>query len=373
MDFSFTPEQQMLLDSARRYVREHYGFEDRRRAMAGERGYSDAAWRALAELGLLAINASEADGGLGAGPVENLLVSLVVGEGLLVEPVLSSAILATRTLALLGDAGQRARWLGPLMGGEAVGVLAASLGTAARAPAPVLACETEGGWRLDGEIRGIYHADHADVLFVAAATVPGGADDAVFIVPADTAGVVRRGYATVDGQRAADVAFDRVRLGAAERLGGAAEAALRELSDVAVVALCAEAVGAMDRALELTLDYTRTRQQFGGPIARFQVLQHRMVDMRAAIEQARSLVYLATARLSGTDAEARRTAASAAKVLVADAARNVGQQAVQLHGGMGVCEEMAISHYFRRLLAATVRFGSADEHLGVYAAGLANA
>ena len=172
---------------------------------------------------------------------------------------------------------------------------------------------------------------------------------------------------TVDGQVAADVVLEHVRVPASSRLGADATTELGALADYALIALCGEAIGALDRAMALTIEYTRTRQQFGQPIARFQALQHRMVDMKSRIEQARSLVYLAAARYDGADARQRERDASAAKVLVSDAARYVGEQAVQLHGGMGVCDEMAISHYFKRLLAARVRLGSEALHLTRYA------
>ena len=219
---------------------------------------------------------------------------------------------------------------------------------------------------LNGQVDVVYHAPLADLLLVAAASEPGGVADQLYALPPD-APLVIRPCTTVDGQPAAEVVFDRLLVAEATRVGGDAAAELAALADYAVIALCAEALGALDRTMALTVEYTKNRQQFGQPIARFQALQHRMVDMKSRIEQARSLVYLAAARHDGSDARQRASDASAAKVLIADAARFCGEQAVQLHGGMGVSDEVAISHYFKRLVAARLRLGSEYAHLTRYA------
>ncbi len=372
MDFAFTSEQQLLADSARRYITEQYGFDRRKRIVASGAGHSQEVWRDFAELGFLGLNVPEDDGGLGGGPVETLLLATAIGEGLVVEPYLSSAVLATRAIARLGSPAQRAEWLPKLAAGERVAVVAsdASYGLAGRGDG-VRATVSAGGWELNGRVPVVYHAPLAHLLLVAARTdATAGEPNALFAVPAGTSGMTLTGYVTVDSQLAADVECRAVRVDNAVRLGGESAAELAAVVDFGLFALCAEALGALDRCLALTVEYTRTRHQFGGPIGRFQALQHRMVDMLTRIEQARSLVYLAAARVEDPDARVRSAALSAAKVLIADAARHVGQQAVQLHGGMGVSDEVAVSHYFKRLLAAEVRFGSADAHLARYARGL---
>jgi alkylation response protein AidB-like acyl-CoA dehydrogenase len=364
MDFSFTEEQELLIDSARRYVAERYGFAARRQIVQSAEGWSRPVWRDFAELGLLGLGVPEADGGIGGGAVETMLLSTVIGEGLVVEPYLSSAVLATRAIARLGSDTQRSDWLPKLAAGAIVAVPVLDTTYERGRAGAVRASEAGEGWTLDGEMQVVYHAPLADLFLVGAATgAAAKGPDALFAVPAGADGVALRPYTTVDGQRAADVSFAGVRVGTAARLGNDARDELDALVDFGLFALCSEAIGALDRCLAATVEYTRTRHQFGGPIARFQVLQHRMVDMLMRVEQARSLVYLAASRCDESDAVERESALSAAKVLVGEAARFVGQQAVQLHGGMGVSDEVAISHYFKRLLATEIRFGTAAAHL----------
>jgi len=371
MDFEFSSEQQLLADSARRYIAEQYSFERRKQILASAAGYSATVWKDFADLGFLGLNVPEQDGGLGGGPVETLLLATAIGEGLVVEPYLSSAVVATRAIARLGSPEQRDAWLGKLAAGEMMAVVVgdASLDGAGDG---IRATASGGGWELNGRVPVVYHAPAADLLLVAARAGSGsGAPDALFAVPGRAAGVTRIPYVTVDSQLAADVECHGVRIDATARLGKDVAAELAALFDFGLFALCAEALGALDRCLAITVEYTRTRNQFGGPIGRFQALQHRMVDMLMRIEQARSLVYLAAARCDEPEATARESVLSAAKVLVSDAARFVGQQAVQLHGGMGVSDEVAVSHYFKRLVATEIRFGSGDAHLARYGRHLA--
>ena len=210
----------------------------------------------------------------------------------------------------------------------------------------------------------------AGLLLIAASTAAAVAPDALFAIDPASNGVRLQPFVTVDGQPAAEVVLQQVPVTIAHRLGADATAELAALADFGLIALCAEALGALDRTMALTVEYTKSRQQFGGPIARFQALQHRMVDMKASIEQARSLVYLAAARFDSGDALQRASDASATKVLVSEAAQFVGEQAVQLHGGMGVSDEVSLSHYFKRLVAARIRFGSQHAHLTRYAGQL---
>ena len=363
MDFSLNDEQQMLLDTTRRFVARDYDFDVRRKIVASEAGWSRATWTAMAELGLLAVDVSEADGGIGAGPVGVMLVAQAVGEGLLVEPFVGSAVIASAAIARLASAEQRAEWLPALTSGERIAMLAVDEDALLDASAIDVRARANGdGWTLDGNVRCVYHAPAADVLLVAARV---DASIGVFAVDATASGVTRDDIVTVDGQRAAHLSFDGVT--ASARLGdGDATAALQAVMDRGLAALCADAFGVLDRILKATIDYSRQRVQFGAPIGSFQALQHRMADMLMLMEQARSMLYLATAHCLDDDAVARRRALSGAKVLIGQAARKVGQEAVQLHGGMGMTDELDVSHHFRRLLAFELRMGTTDEHLQAY-------
>lgn len=369
MDFSFSDEQQLLQETVRRYTADHYGFEQRKKIIASPGGCARSVWKDFADLGLLGLNVPAGDGGLGGGALETLLVAGVMGEALVVEPFLSSAVIATRAIAVLGAAQQRQSLLGSMSSGELIVVMAHDAAPATEVTVPVRATKVGSGWRLHGRVPAVYHAPVADLLLVAAASEPGGAPcDCLFAIKPQAPGLTLHSYVSVDAQVAADVMLDGVTADVSMCVATSAGTELEAVSDFGAMALCAEALGALDKALALTVEYSRTRQQFGGLIGRFQALQHRMVDMLMRIEQARSLVYLAAARCDGANREERESAVSGAKVLVADAARFVGQQAVQLHGGMGVADESSISHYFKRLLAAEIRFGSADAHLQRFAA-----
>lgn len=369
MDFTFSDDQKQIQDSVRSYLNDHYGFEQRRAIIDSAGGWSPTFWRGLAELGLLGLAVPEENGGLQRGVTDLALVASEMGDALVVEPFLASAVVATRILALLGSSAQRARWLPAMAEGSLVAAFAQDFGPSGDVAPPLRATATGTGWRLEGRIALVYHAPIAGLLLLPASTRGGLEADAVFAVPTDHAGLSIQPSTTVDSHRAADVHVHDLEVAPGDRLGGEAGEALAAVSDEATVVLCGDALGALQRTLALTVEYTRGRVQFGGPIARFQALQHRMVEMLMHIEQARSLLWLAAARCDAGPVSARRAAVSAAKVLVSDAARYVGQQAVQLHGGMGVSDDMPISHYFRRLTAAQWRFGSTDRHLDRYVAG----
>jgi alkylation response protein AidB-like acyl-CoA dehydrogenase len=366
MDFSFNDEQQMLLETTRRLIAKDYTFAHRMKIREGADGWSRDTWAQLADLGLLALTIPEEDGGIGAGPIGAMLVSNAVGEGLLLEPFHASAIVATQTIVQLANTDQRAKWLPALAGGETIAVLAhddASKGI------NVEATPSGDGWSLSGHKRAVYHGDIADLLLVSA-RIKGSDELAVFALPAGTQGVTRHGYRTVDDQRAANLQFDNVSVPADARLGSDATEGVQAALDIGLAALCAEAVGALDRILAATIEYSRARKQFGVPIGSFQALQHRMADMLMYVEQARSMSYLATARCTDADTSIRRNALSAAKVSIGQAARFVAQQAVQIHGGMGMTDELDVSHYFKRLTAFELRGGTTDSHLRGYAKGL---
>lgn len=365
MDFSFNEEQQMLLDTTRRFVAERYSFEHRNQVRASTEGWSREVWAQLADLGLLTINIPEEDGGIGAGPVGTMLVGHAIGEGMLLEPFWSSAVLATHAIVALGSGEQKARLLPALASGESIAVLAHDEASTRFDAMNIETRAVQGneGWQLSGRKSVVYHAPAANILLVSARA---GDEIAVFAVPADAAGVSLAPCTTVDEQRAADVGFDKVKLPSDSRLGGDAGEALQAVLDYGLAALCAEAFGAMDRILAATISYSRSRVQFGAPIGSFQALQHRMAEMLMHLEQARSMSYLATSRCLDADAGSRGATLSAAKALMGQAARYIGQQAVQLHGGMGMTDELDVSHYFKRLLAFELRCGSTDMHLESY-------
>ena len=365
MDFSFTDEQQMLLDTTRRFLAERYGFEQRQRIRDSDAGWSREIWTQLGELGLLALNIPEAEGGIGGGPVATLLVGTSIGAGLLVEPYGSSAVVATEALVQLGAPAQRAHWLPLLASGECIAVLAhdeAGEGTATGALATT-AVRNAQGWEISGQKSIVYHAPAADVLLVSARTEEG---TGLFLVASGAEGLSLQRYRTIDDQCAADVVLDKVTVSAEAKLGAEVSEGLQQVLDIGLAALCAEALGAMERILAATIEYSRSRTQFGAPIGSFQALQHRMAEMLMHLEQARSMCYLAATRCSDTDAAARAAALSAAKVLMGQAARYIGQQAVQLHGGMGMTDELDVSHYFKRLLAFELRCGTTEAHLERY-------
>ncbi len=358
MDFSFTEEQQLLEDTVRRFVAKDYAFEKRRAIRDSAEGWSRDAWQALADLGLLALNVPEEHGGLGAGPVDTMLVMNALGPGLLLEPYLASAVVAT---ALLRECPQQAGLLAQMAAGERIVVLAHDEPGARGNPGCVATrCRPAGtDFLLDGRKCVVAHAAAADALIVSARLED---DLALFLVPRDAPGLTLDVYPTLDGTQAAEVHLAGVRLPAAARLA-AGHAAIERALDIGLAALCAEAVGIMKATLDATVDYLRTRQQFGQPIGRFQALQHRAADMLLHYEQAKSMSTLAALRCASTDARERRRALSAAKVTIGRAGRFIGQQAVQLHGGMGMSDELIVSHWFKRLTAIELTAGDTDTHL----------
>ena len=369
MDFSYTEEQQMLLDTSRRFIAERCGFEARQHSRTSADGYSREVWQQLGELGLLALNVPEPDGGMGAGGIETMLVCNAIGEGLLLEPYLSSAVIATHAIATMASASQRAQWLPELASGDLIAVLAHDEASTRFEPMDIRTTATRAGegWRIDGRKTMVYHAQAAGLLLVSARISDAAKNETgLFAIAADSAGVHLHAGATVDSQRAADIVLDNVQVSAAARIGTDIGNELQATLDYGLAALCAEAFGALEKILAATIEYSRSRVQFGVPIGSFQALQHRMADMLMHVEQARSMSCLAASMCADADAGKRRTALSAAKTLIGQAARFVSQQAVQLHGGMGMTDELIVSHYFKRLLAFEMRMGSTDLHLELY-------
>lgn len=375
MNFNFTEEQQLLADTVRRFVREHYSFEHRREILTSPEGWSREAWNELAALGLTALNVPEEHGGLGAGAVDTMLVMNALGEGLVLEPWLGAAVLTPALLQQLGDAKASQDLFPAIAAGERI-VVVAHQEPHTRGELNHVATRAERScdhYILDGYKNVIAHAGAADELLITART-RGKTDDSdgisVFRVASDTPGVTVRSYRTLDGQKAADIDLKSVKLGADRLVGAEGQAfpAIAAAHDAAMSALCAEAVGIMKAVNTATLEYTRSRKQFGQPIARFQVLQHRMADMFMQAEQATSMSYLAAIKCIDPDARERRRALSAAKVVIGQAGRFIAQQSIQLHGGMGMTDELMVSHHFKRLTAIDLTFGDADFHLQRFAA-----
>lgn len=370
MDFSFSEEQQQLQDAISRFVQGDYSFERRKGIIASPGGWSQEVWKGLADLGVLAMNVPEAHGGLGYGPIETLLAMQSVGPALLCEPLLESAVIATALVRDFGTGEQQAELLPVMASGERIVVLA-HLEAAARGEADWVetrATQSGDDFLLTGHKAVVAQAATASELLVSART-DGAAEEAhgvsVFRVARDTPGLVLKAYPTLDGRRAAEVILRDVRVPASARLGvaGAALPAIERALDIGLAALCAEALGVMESTVNATVEYLKTRQQFGQPIGRFQALQHRTADMLMHLEQSRSMAYLAAMNCTLADDTQRRKTLSAAKVVVGNACRFISQQSVQLHGGMGMTDELTLSHWFKRLMAIELTFGDTDSHL----------
>lgn len=373
MNFTLTDEQNLLKASLGQFLQHRYGFAERTTASRAEPGYRTDIWSALAnELGVLGMTIPEAHGGLGGSALEQMILMEEAGRALLLEPVSETVFQAGWLLEQAG--GELA---GQLLGQVASGSLklAVALGEPTMrydlADIATRAARGGAGWQLDGAKAMVMAAPWADRLIVAARTA-GQAGDAeglsLFVVDPAAAGVTLHPYPTIDGRRAADIEFSGVTLPAEALIGpeGGALPLLEAMRDRAIAAQAAEAAGLLDKLVVDTVEYTKQRQQFGQPISSFQVLQHRMVDMYMQVEMVRSAAVLATLKLDGDPVE-RAKAASAAKVTVAEACRFVGQNAVQLHGGMGMTDELAIGHYFKRATLIESEHGSADWHLARHA------
>jgi alkylation response protein AidB-like acyl-CoA dehydrogenase len=370
MHFNLTDEQGALRDMVQRFLAQEYAFDARGKILRSAEGWSREIWAKLGEMGLLALQVPEEHGGMAPASVETMLTMTAMGKALVVEPYLSSAILGTALVRSLGSEAQRAELLPAMAEGRRIAVPAHGEAGARYDLSRVATSARRGGagWILDGRKAVVLHASAADLLLVTART-SGQEDDeggiSLFAVPRNSPGVKLVSYPTIDGRRGADVTLSGVALPEGALLGpeGGAFQALSAAWDLGVAALCAEAVGVLQATLDATTEYTRTRKQFGVPIARFQALQHRMADMLMHVEQARSMSYLSSMYASADDGRERRRRLSAAKVTVGQACRYVGQQAVQLHGGMGVTDELAVSHCFKRLMAIEMSLGDTEHHL----------
>jgi alkylation response protein AidB-like acyl-CoA dehydrogenase len=374
MDFDYTDEQKQLANAVSRYLDKEYGFEARKAILRTVEGYSGDVWRQFAELGLLALPLPEECGGFAGGAVDMMPIMEAMGVALVVEPYLAT-ILCARLLAGAGSPTRTADLLPAVASGGLKLALAHAEPTSRyrRTHVRTTARRDGAGWRLDGDKSMVVHGALANLLLVSARTE--GEDDAadgisLFLVPAEAAGMTQRAFRTVDGMVACDLRLEGVRLGEQDLLGvpGQAHASLDEALDFATALCCAEAVGIIGYANAQTVDYLKTRRQFGKSIGTNQALQHRMVELMITHEQARSMACLACVKVdTETDPRQRARAVSAAQIRIAQACRLVSQESVQMHGGIGMTEELKLSHCFRRLLVLSQQFGDVDFHLERFA------
>jgi pimeloyl-CoA dehydrogenase small subunit len=370
MDFDLSEEQRLLKDSVEGLLKDSYDFEQRKKNSAAKKGWSDDAWKKFAEQGLLGLPFSEADGGFGAGAIETSIVMEAMGKSLVVEPYLATVVIGGGFLRHGGSEAQRQAHVPSIINGTKTFAFA-QLEKNSRydlGDVSTTAKKNGGGWVISGEKFIVANGDSADTLIVTARTGGSQRDRSgvgVFLVPANAKGVRAKGFATQDGLRAANITFEQVEVGADAVLGdpGNGLPLVERVVDEARMALCSEAVGAMDESLSTTIEYLKTRQQFGTNIGKFQALQHRGSDMFVALEQARGITMYGTMAVSFEDAAERATAIAATKVQVGRSLKYIGQQSIQLHGGVGMTQEYKIGHYFKRLTMIESTFGDADYHL----------
>jgi alkylation response protein AidB-like acyl-CoA dehydrogenase len=368
MNFSVTEEQQLLRDALERFIQKSYSFEKRRTIMASSTGWSREVWQGLAELGVLGVAVPQEHGGYGGTMADAAIVAEVLGEGLVVEPFMATCVLGVGAVLRCASAAQRTRILPGVLRGETVLALAHSEGGSAIAGKTLqtTANPAASGYVLNGAKSLVLHGAQADQVLVSARLEGSpGAPVCLFLVPAGTQGLSRSDRRTVDGLRAAHLVLDSVAVPATALLGEGADCSpgIDRVLDRAAAASCAEAVGVMQRLHLQTLDYIKTRQQFGQPIGRFQVLQHRAADMYMLLEQSRSMAWLAAARADDEDDNRRRAAVSAAKAYIGRCGRWVAQAAIQMHGGIGMTDELPASHYAKRLTMLDFWFGTGEDHV----------
>ena len=370
MDFDLSEEQRLLKDSVDGLLADSYDFDQRKKYAKENGGWSKTVWNKLAEQGLLGLPFSEVDGGFGAGAVETALVMESLGKALVLEPYLATVVLGGGFLRHGGSAEQKAAHIPSIIDGSKT-LAFAQLEKNSRydlADVTTTAKKKGAGWVIDGEKFVVLHGETADTLIVSARTKGSQRDRSgigAFLVPANAKGVTVKGYPTQDGMRAADIRFEGVEVGADAAIGDPENGLplIERVVDEARIAMCAEAVGAMDESLKSTVEYLKTRKQFGVAIGQFQTLQHRAADMFVALEQARSMSIFATMASDFEDAKERSKAVAAAKVQIGKSLKFVGQQAIQLHGGVGMTMELKIGHYFKRLTMIESTFGDTDYHL----------
>ena len=373
MDIELNDEQELMRSSVQRLLKDQYTFSTRRKTVASDIGFSSAHWRQFADLGLLAAPFAESSGGLGGGPLAAMIVMLEFGRSLVVEPYFETVVLAGGMIEAAGSAAQRGEFLPPIMEGRSIWALAWA---EARSRYDFHAIDTSAvvsgaDYLLTGSKAAVVGAPWADQLIVSARTADwqdDGTGISLFVVDRNSPGLVLKHFKTIDGRRASEITLDQVRVPADRMIGneGGGLALLEACRDRAIAASCAEAVGAMGELNAATLEYSKIRKQFGVPLGSFQVLQHRMVDMFIALEEATSLMQHLTLAVHDGDPGLSKLA-SGAKAKIGDAARFIGEQAVQLHGGMGMSDELNVGHYLKRLVALNIQFGDVAYHLMRYA------
>ena len=373
MDFSFSDEQALLQDSVQRFVQNSYEFESRQKLIKTDDGFSRDNWATFAELGWLALPFTEESGGFGGTAVETMIVMEEFGKGLVIEPYVTTVIMAGSVIEAGGSASHKEGVLAEIMAGSKMAAIA-YVEPQARfnlADVTTTASASGDGYTINGFKGVVLGGPSADVLIVPARTSGEQRDESgitLFLVDASSEGVSRRDYPTIDGGRASEITLENVAVSSANILGEVDQGlSLLEVGiNNGILAVCAEAVGAMEVLYKTTVEYCKTREQFGQPIGKFQVLQHRMVDMFMEHEQAKSLLYMAAIRMSEGDGAEATKALSALKVQIGKGGRFVGQNAIQLHGGMGMTDELNVGHYFKRITAIEMLFGNADHHLRKY-------
>lgn len=375
MDFSYSDEQQMLQDSVSKFVQRHYGFDTRKEILADPRGFSSENWRVFAELGWLTVPFRIEDDGFGGFATDLMVIMEEFGKAMVVEPFVATAVLGGGLISELGSAQQKSTWLPQVMSGSLqLACALAEPDSRYNLGSVSTRADVQGGsFIVDGSKILVLNGPAADQLLVSVRTA--GADRdihgiSVLLIDASSPGIRKHSYTNVDGHRAAEITFSRVKV-PAERLLGAPDAAyagLVRVVDRATLAVCAEAVGALDSLLAKTVEYSKTRKQFGVAIGSFQALQHRMADMFIECQLARSIVMMAAMQLDSDAPDAdKMRAVSAAKSRVGKAIRKVGQEAVQLHGGIGITDELDVGHLFKRVTAIETLYGNTDFHTARFA------
>ena len=370
MDFSFSEEQTLLKDSVEKFVQNDYTFDARQKVVRTEQGFSSAHWATFAELGWLSVPFPEHVGGFGGKAVDMMLLLEQFGRGLVIEPFLATVVLAGGAIRLGGSTDQQSAFLPGIINGTTQAALAYAepQGRFNLADVTTTARGTADGYVLNGHKAVVLNGPAAQLLVVSARTSGAQRDRdglSLFVVDAAAAGITRRDYPTVDAFRASEITLADVKVGKDALLGGEGKgfALLEQVIDEGILAVGSEAVGCMEVLYKNTVEYTKTREQFGQPIGKFQVLQHRMVDMFMEHEQSKSLMYMAAMKMDEGYDDSARKAISAFKVQIGNSGRFVGQNAVQLHGGMGMTDELSIGHYFKRVTIIDTLFGNVDYHL----------
>ncbi len=374
MDFSFTEEQTQLRDAVRRYLSQEYTFDARKKIIHGA-GTSDTAWAGLAELGLMGVPVPEPYGGFSGTGVDLLVVMEEMGRGLVIEPYFATVVMGAAFIKHGGSDAHKTALL-PLVADGSLKLACALTEKQSRHELHNVAlagAATTNGFSLNGTKTVVLHGSQAGKLIVSARTAGQVRDKTgitVFIIDKNAVGVSLRDYRTIDGMHAADITFTNAAVGRDAVLGKVGEgyALIERVAQVGIAALCAEAVGCMEAINAQTIEYLKTRKQFGVPIGKFQVLQHRAAEMFMEVEQTRSLAYLAAVKVDSADAAERARAIHAAKVRAGRAIKFVGQAAIQMHGGMGMTDELPVSHYFKRATMIDAALGDVDHHLAAFAA-----